>query len=221
MKKLILLLIIITPLVFAVNSCKPDDDFKPQDFPVPQEVLDYFHFKPGSMWIFQNDKTNALDTITVIDASKAMEDGLKGDKYEKARSVWYSSFDKYQYHYFVFTQGTAGCIREGSKWPCYRLKCLKTKTGDVLGESISWDYPFTKDYGGAADFSGQGSTYFLKDIDIDVDTFKNAVQIFIKKSLVLNRKDVHIFWKKHIGIIKKENITDGENWNLIYYNIIK
>ena len=211
--------------VLLTNSCKRDNGDWGKSYPIPQEVLDYFYFQPGSIWVFQNDKTNTLDTITVNDASKRLQDGLKGDKYENARSVWYSSLDKYQYHYSVYTQGSAGCIREGSKWPCYMINLSKTKIGDVLSSSYAWFYPFQKGYGGRADFSSQPSQItmdnYFDSLKIADTTYYKVMVVKITNSLVANRKDTKFYWAKGVGIIKKENITDAETWNLIYSNIIK
>jgi len=222
MKRLYHLFLI--PAVLIISSCKKDEGWG-KAYPIPQEVLDYFYFQPGSIWVFQNDKTNAIDTITVFKANKSMSNGFKGDKYEKANSEWLSTIDKYEYHYSMFTQGSAGCIKEGSKWPCYILTCTKLKTGDVFSESFSWFYPFKQGYGGDADHSSQTSTIvmdsFIDSLQLGTKIHYKVMVVKITNSLVANRKDTKFYWAKGVGIIKKENITDGENWNLIYYNTIK
>ncbi|KAB2913522.1 MAG: hypothetical protein F9K23_17000 [Bacteroidetes bacterium] len=229
MKKLYILLLWFIPTTLLFNACDggepvppPPTNQWPKDWYIPQEVLDYFYFKQGSYWIFQNDKTGEIDSVVVSVNKKQMTTpSSQGESYEVVECYTVSFFDGYTYKYAMSTQGSAGCIKEGSKWPCYGLSCYKYKVGNVLGESISWDYPFTKGYGGVADFSGQNSQYVLQDMYDTLFTFPKVIKVNITKSLIFNRKNINLFWAKDVGIIKKENLTDNETWNLIRYHIIK
>ncbi|HYG17120.1 MAG TPA: hypothetical protein VEC12_15290 [Bacteroidia bacterium] len=230
MKIYIFFFIFMLPLLVGVNSCKPSEtpapsnNNWPKEWPIQQEVLDYFYFKSGSMWIYENDKTGKQDTVVITKSNKNWVE-FKDEKYEKAESYYLSSFEGYTYIYSSFTQGTSGCIKAGSKWPCYNLMCSKFKPGNSLGESISWVFPFKKDYTGTADFSGQTSNFkiieTIDSIKIQNVTYLNVVKINITNAIVFYRKDINVLWAKGAGIICRENVTDGETWDLIYSNIIK
>ena len=225
MKKLYLLLALSLSGVFIFNSCNKDDDFEAKDWPIPQEVLDYYYFPAGTYWVFENDKTGDKDTLTVKSRRKYWIDGSRGDKYEEADVYINSSLDGYTYHYYVMTQGSAGCIRDGSKHPCYGINCSKFKSGEYVGESLSFTYPFQINYSGYAGPPSNNSTFIVENV-LDTLTIKGiphlSVLVFtVKSSIVDMKKNTKYFWAKGAGIIKKENTTDSQTWNLIDYKIVK
>lgn len=224
MKKLYLLLIISFSGVFILNSCNKDD-FEPKDWPIPQEVLDYYYFPTGSYWVFENDKTGEKDTLAVTKRRKYWIDGSRGDRYEQGDVFISSSLDGYTYQYYVMTQGSAGCIRDGANHPCYGIYCSKFKSGDYVGESLSFAYPFQKNYSGFASAPTYNSTFvvdsFIDSIVINGDSFFKLLLISVKSSVVNQKKDTKYYWAKGAGIVQKENFTDGEIWNLINYKIVK
>ncbi len=215
---------LLAPLCMCLHSCKPEEN-TPREYPIPQEVLNYFYFKQGSYWVYENDKTGEKDTFVVQQASRAWEDGPKSERYEGATSVQYNKKEQATYTYQVFTQGSAGCIKEGSKWPCYSLNCSKVFPGNVLGDSKSFFYPFKKGYGGQADYSSQKSTItmanYFDSLIVSGTTHRKVMVANITNSLVANRKEVNFYWAENVGIVRKENLTDNQTWNLIYYQIIQ
>jgi hypothetical protein len=222
MKKLYLLFALSLAGAFVFNSCNKDD-FEAKNWPIPQEVLDYYYFSAGSYWVFENDKTGDKDTLVVSSHRKYWIDGSNGDKYEQADVYINSSLDGYTYHYYVMTQGSAGCIRGGAKNPCYSIMCSKFKTGDVFGESISMFYDIRVGFESFGDFSSDKSRLKIKEFYTSLSTsgnlFNKVVKVEITYSLISNRKDIIFYWAKDAGIIKKENITDSQTWNLIDYKL--
>jgi hypothetical protein len=223
MKKLLVLFALLCIVSLGFNSCKPDDDYEAKDWPIPQEVLDYYFYKKGTFWVFENDKTGEKDTLRVENANKYWIDGSRGDKFEQGDIYIKSSLEGYTYRYYVNTQGSAGCIRGGSKNPCYNIKCAKYKTGDVLGESFVMYLPFEKGLIANGDFSSLSSklTHIeLSDsIDFNSQIFRLVIKINITHSLVANRKDMNFYWAKGKGLIQKENLTDNQTWKLIDYTL--
>ncbi len=225
MKKLYLLLALSLSGVFIFNSCNKDDDFEAKDWPIPQEVLDYYYFPTGTYWVFENDKTGDKDTLTVKSRRKYWIDGSRGDKYEEADVYINSSLDGYTYHYYVMTQGSAGCIRDGFDKPCYSLLCSKYKSGNYVGENTVLKYYFKIGFSGYADLRpGDKSRYLVADvIDTSINNvnFNNVCKFFVNDCFTQNDKDINFYWAKGAGIIKKENTTDSQTWNLIDYKILK
>ena len=226
MKKLYLLFALSLAGVFIFNSCNKDDDFEAKDWPIPQEVLDYFYFNQGSYWVFENDKTGDKDTLTVSSRRKYWINGSNGDKYEQADVYINSSLDGYTYHYYVMTQASAGCIRDAkNNRPCYSMLCSKYKSGNYVGESLNFVYPFQISYSGYAAAPSYNSTFTVEDskdtLTLNSRKFFKILIFSIKKSVVNQKKDIKFYWAKDAGIIKKENITDSQTWNLIDYRIIK
>ena len=52
-------------------------------------------------------------------------------------------------------------------------------------------------------------------------THRKVMVANITNSLVANRKEVNFYWAENVGIVRKENLTDNQTWNLIYYQIIQ
>ncbi len=227
MKKLLVLIIPLLCLTLpTLQSCKPDDDYEAKDWPIPQEVLEYYYFKKGSFWVFENDKTGEKDTLRVENTNKYWIDGSRGDKFEQGDVFIKSSLDGYTYLYYVMTQGSAGCIRDGkNNRPCYSIYCSKYKPGNFVGESTFLFYPFQKDYGAQADGSLLTSIVRMVEKKDSMKTetlsFKEVMIVNISNSIVSNRKNMNLYWAKDVGVIKKENLTDNETWNLVRYHIVK
>lgn len=231
MKKFILFILFTVTLGFWLSSCKPSEtpapnnNNWPKDWAVPQEVLDYYYFKAGSMWVYENDKNGQLDTVVVKQSTKKWGHAQNDEKYEVAETILYSFLEGYNYSYYISMQGASACIKDGSSHPCYILFYEKYKPGDVLGGGISWIFPFQKGYGGAADYSSQTSNLKIIDIYdsliINTAVYHNIGKINVTNAHIYYRKDINVLWAKDVGIVRKENLTDNETWNLIYHNIIK
>lgn len=224
MKKLLVLFALLCIVSFSVNSCKPDDDYVAKDWPIPQEVLDYYFFKKSTFWVFENDKTGEKDTLRVENTNKYWIDGSRGDRFEQGDVFIKSSLDGYTYHYYVNTQGSAGCIRDGkNNRPCYSIYCTKYKPGNFVGESSFLFYPFQKDYGGQADGSLQTSIIRMVDkkdsMEIETLSLKDVLIVNISNSIVSNRKNMTFYWAKGKGLIQKDNLTDNQTWKLIDHMI--
>ena len=123
------------------------------------------------------------------------------------------------------TQASAGCIRDASTHPCYGMQCSKYKAGDYVGESLNFVYPFQISYSGYAAAPSYNSTFTVEDskdtLTLNSRKFFKILIFSVKKSVVNQKKDIKFYWAKDAGIIKKENITDSQAWNLIDYKIIK
>ncbi|HYG14178.1 MAG TPA: hypothetical protein VEC12_00390, partial [Bacteroidia bacterium] len=137
--------------VVCVNSCKPSEtpapnnnNNWPKDWSVPQEVLDYYYFKPGSMWVYENDKTGQRDTVVATQSTKKWGNGQNDEKYQTAETILYSNLENFYYRYYVSMQGASACIKDGSNHPCYILFYSKYKPGNALGEGMSCVFPFQK-----------------------------------------------------------------------------
>ncbi len=231
MKKLFILFLLYLPAMLVFNACDggepapPPTNQWPKNWYIPQEVLDYFYFKQGSYWVYENDKTGQVDSVFVTTNVKTVTTPTsQGERYEVAAIDAVSSLDGYTYKYGLSMQGSAGCIKDGSKWPCYIIDCNKFKTGDVLGSTSYLILPFQKGYGGQANGSFESKITMkdtLNDIEIDGKSYLNIVIVNLNPSLTNNKKNYNYYWSKNIGIVKKENLTDTENWNLIRYHINK
>ena len=228
MKKAYLLLVFLMPLSIAIHSCKPEkpatpDDNWPKEWYIPQEVLDYFYFNQGSYWVYENDKTGERDTLVLVQNGRGLTNATpQGERYEVAYTELVSKRDGFTYKYGINTQGSAGCIKGGSQRPCYGVTCYKYKIGNVIGEGMALILPFQKDYGGQANGSFT-SIITMKDtlnkMTVGGKEFSDIVIVNIDPSITDNKKNFNYTWSKSVGLIKKENISNGETWKLIQYYV--
>jgi hypothetical protein len=104
--------------------------------------------------------------------------------------------------------------------------CSKYKPGDVLGESIALFYDFRIGFESFGDFVESDKSRLtienvLDSLSVNGNNYYNVCKIKITYALIGNRKDIRLYWAEDYGIVKKENITDNQNWNLIHSYIIK
>lgn len=228
MKKLILLILLITPLVLVINSCKPgENNPKPgqTNFPVPQEVKDYMYFKPGTYWIYQDSISGALDTVKVTDTLVSSQT-KNGMYYEHYQTNTYSSYDKYFYYYKVNTSFSDDCINNNENRPCYNILCVKTKPGNYIGELAVLFMPFWKSYSGNQYISpGEYSGILIEDqinnLPTQIGDFKDVILIKSTNNILFDKDDIRLFFSRKAGIVRKEYLNKNQIWKLIQFNIIQ
>lgn len=219
-KKLYIIILLSFSIGFVFNSCNKDDK-EPMEFYIPQELLDYFYFHPSSYWVYENTKTGDLDTVIIRERNKIVFDGYWGDKIEEAKIAYYSKYYKTTNKFSVNTLGTSSCLRNNnfsSSSICYTLISAKSKPSNFIGEARYFSYPFVKEWWGNSSLINK-SKFIVEDIidsvEVDSKYYKNVVKVFINSSMHDESNDVIYYWAKNFGIIKKEDITNSEDWILI------
>jgi hypothetical protein len=71
MKKYFSLIFVL--LLICISGCK-----KPTEYNLSPSIREYFTFKPGSFWIYQNDSTGKLDSTSVQNFSNFITDWYEG-----------------------------------------------------------------------------------------------------------------------------------------------
>jgi hypothetical protein len=180
---------------------------------IPDGALSYFYFQPNSYWVYKNDKTGQLDTQIIVSATRVWFKQAAEQGYERAEVKMQSSFENLSFdHTAVYDVCPDSC-------------CWLQTGKQNEGYFATWRYPFSVGYSGWSKHTTTDSSRFtvLDKFDsllLNNVMFYEVVKINTTKATIFYKKDINMYWAKGIGIIKKENLTDNETWNLIDFNIV-
>lgn len=181
-----------------------------------QELKDYFYFKPGSWWVYQEVNTSELDTLTVIQST------------EDLTSVNFNvlTFSSREQCYIEFWPVITGDCMDKTIIcdKCIFVKRSKYKPGNFIGESYC--FSFKIDIGDiTSDFNP-----VLPENKIIVDNvfdnfavsgfqFGKTVKVHELATEVENYQPTNHYFTKDIGLSKKELLDSLQTWELINYFI--
>ena len=216
--------IIVLTLLLATIGCK-DKDPKPStgECTTCQSVLeakDYFLFKVGSWWVYEEETTHERDSMYVILAnndpnSYGFECNVK------------SSLTNFEYRYWPEYYGVNNNC--STTLPVTK-KCLyvvreKGKFQNNLGESNAF---FVRYQVGDYTYSGNAQacpnnkliiSEILDSLVLPNFTFQKTVKVDELCSSQEGNQPVTFFYTKGIGITRKEFIDSNQVWNLVNYYI--
>jgi hypothetical protein len=204
----ILLFIVLIGIVPVLSNCS---FFEPKPHhAIGQEIKDYCVFKDGTRWIYQEEKSGELDTMTAFESVYIKEDwdnkGFTFDSYYfNLRSSLFKNDVKDFYRISVTLQLTANlekfwCRVEDTSF--YRP--IEYFEANNTGENLQNAVKFFSFHDSLAI---EGKQYY------QVKVFEHLTNAGPKNS----RK---IYWSKHIGRIRYE-FFNGEIWNLIEHKVIQ
>jgi hypothetical protein len=210
--------------VFFLNSCKPDDEVDKTYGPYTLgEARDYLDFKPGSWWVYQNNKSGLYDTLVLKSIS------IRSQSFTGKNTVikdlinfkTYSISDGYEYTYYNLFAPNPDLPSNLLSNPYIEIANNKFRPNDFNAETVSFFYPFDKQHMGS--ISTFESRLIHIDTSINLPTLKvdNVVVFRCKNDACWNSATVKYYWGKDIGLIKKENIDKNESWELVNFNIEK
>lgn len=224
----------ITILIFAViatalsvTSCKDDDEPNTPSDPCTtcqsvMEAKDYFYFKMGSWWVYEEETSHERDSMYVTSSAN---DPNSYDFDVKIKS----NLTDYTYHYwpvYYSGGGNGGCSPNGVAYKkCIYVNLSKAKFQDLLGQS---DVFFIKHslnefiYTGDALACGPNKLTVSGIFDEYVlpnEVVGKTICMSEDCSLQEGRQPIKVFYSKNIGIIRKELIDSNQVWNLVNYHI--
>ncbi len=210
--------------VITLHCCKPDDEVGKTYGPYTLgEARDYIDFKPGSWWVYQNNKSGLYDTLVLksISIRSKTFTGKNTVIKDMVNMLIYSTTTKYEYEYYTGIANPDANIESLKRQNLISFVFGKSKQGDYQGESVSFFYPFdstrTPGTGSSASYyKGHDSLYSLKG-----KTYSSIRKYYIENDNTWDRWPVNYFWAKDVGLIRKENINKGESWDLVSYHVEK
>jgi len=182
------------------------------------EAKDYFAFKVGSWWVYEEETTLERDSMYVT--SSSISSGYNFDTYT------YSELQGYYYHFWpIYLTQLSGC---STSLPISK-KCLfvnrsKFKPGDFIGENYCFfvNYvigAFETEYNTCLPenkviISGINDQY-----NLGLFNFEKTIKIHELCTFIENCQPTNHYFSKGVGLIRKELLDSNQIWNLVNYHI--
>jgi hypothetical protein len=220
--KTVFLLIVTILLVF---SCKKEAgtafcELHPDECVDIREVKDYFYFKMGSWWVYEEEHTGKRDSVYVTQTWT--------DTSSVLFETWlHSSYDGYDYTFW--TTGVNGSLVTNNMTKktsrATNVNRAKTVSGDYVGEDPCFLFYPTP---GAWTYTYGGPTITNNVLKIEAVhanytnysiAFEEVVHLSEQHTAIEEKQPTHHFYAPHIGLIRKELIDSNQVWNLVSYHI--
>lgn len=126
-----------------MHSCKPDSKKEEQHLGPYyfRQYADYFWFKPGTYWIYENNRTGELDTCTLVDI---IRDTVTFYSETPNFKRWYT---REVIDYNIFTKHRLGIVNYRTARPCMDCPLYKVdstssivRNGSVNYFYMPWNY---------------------------------------------------------------------------------
>ncbi len=210
-------IVIITAL--AICSCKKDSPKLGPDqrMSVPQLLIDYGYFKPGTYWVYQDSASHARDSIYVtssrqgIDTLLATPDQSYNGYYGYYDVYTLSTFEARKYHNWVNTVFTFSGISE--------LNVYKFIGADsIKATDLMTDYLVVGQFPGGHPVTFENQYDSLEQSNV---WYKKVLLFHDSKNATQNNSATNTYLAKNVGVIRKEILTPYKVWNLVRYQIVQ
>ncbi len=215
MSKLLKYVILILGVIL-LSTCTHEKDI-PVDCGDAQtivEMKEWVFFKTGTYWIYEEQNTGALDTVTVI----AHSEGTSAGGFETFGTLMHSSFDDYNYDYWFNDSYSGKC--PDNTCICRRVFCSKYKTGNYFGEGGTFFFPIiVGNYIGVGFGGGEGG---ISEIDAHIfdymlnnELYLEVLRFYIENCVMENWNDAQYVLARDVGIVEKKSLESNTHWVLI------
>jgi hypothetical protein len=221
----ILLFALSLALLLLLVKCKHEPVIDPNgpqcgEATTIDEMMEWVYFKTGTYWVYREQNTGVLDTMTVYYDYNGVS--ATGNREFKIKIL--SSLDVYTYEYWFNDSWSGDC----SLFPgcyCRTVDCEKYKIGDFAGGNHVFIFPLRA--GSQVWQSGGGENFGLSKIvnRITKDTILGEVYLNVyvfeqDYSPQHDYRESTYKISKNIGIIQKTVPEYSENWELMHYEIV-
>jgi hypothetical protein len=220
MKKLSIVALIYIAGTFINSGCSKLSE--PDEFTIPKEHLEYYLFKPNSFFVYQNTTNNKYDTVRVYSNSWYWPEGRKEERHEMV-SVQYKTSNS-TFEYSLDTRERKECFDNNKDiFPCYLFSCTKYNGNTIVGKSIIHKFPLREGDWGVTGI--QNSRYEVKEVydvlNIYGFAYTHVAKVFINNCVLYDGDDVNLYWTKGYGLVKWENLSTNECWELVQASIVR
>jgi hypothetical protein len=189
-----------------------------------QSVLvakDFFFFKQGSWWVYEEATSHERDSMYVIQSVNSTTN------YNFDITIK-SALTDYEYHYWPEYYGyNNGCSMNGpvSK-KCLYVNRSKYKFQNLYAESFVFFIRYNKDdfiYTGADVMNCPNNTITIAEIydslAVAGASFQHVVRVDELCCFHEGNQPTKFYYTKNVGIIRKDLIDSNQVWNLVNYHI--
>jgi hypothetical protein len=189
-----------------------------------EEMKKWYYFKTGTWWVYQEQTTGDLDTITVYyDWEGTNSSGTVGFEWTAT-----SSWDGYDQYYIFNDSYSIHCIT-AETCTCHKVKRARGLPGNFVGEAQIFLYPLIEEnYTNLIGFpNGQitGGTSTITDTNLNYVFENEIIQNVVRWEVTTDQSiggwpSVYLI-AKDIGIVQRTHPHTNELWELINYQVIQ
>jgi hypothetical protein len=182
------------------------------------EAKDYFAFKQGSWWVYEEETSHERDSMYVDQATNDPDDPGFDCYVISTRSG-------YTYHYYPQYTSTSGCSYTGiSTKRCVYIRRSKGVIGDYIGQDICFFIQNRKgDQAPMTNINYQNDKLTIEDIVISYTLnsfiFNKTIKVHEDHTYIEHNSPTNHFFSKGVGLVRKELIDSNQVWNLVDYYI--
>lgn len=192
--------------------------------PVPQNLMDYAFFKPGTWWVYQDSVSSKYDSLYVTTASSGW-DTIKASAGLGYTGIfgWFSLkyYNSHGFYYDQYCHSSYGV--NAPRIPVYFDKAgpqyYSTQGVLMTSSFLNGDKIFVT---GSSNQQGYLMCEGVTDsVMVKSTTYKNTVRFYNSVQIVEKDNRTMTYFAKNIGIIKKQLLDSNQNWQLARYNIVQ
>jgi hypothetical protein len=173
-------------------------------------------FNVGSFWVYKEVNSGALDTVTIIDYLTAINFGGITTDYQPCTNLKYNHID-----YFIYLQSSY--YKRKYKDTHYSIGITENKQllYERKSEAMLWQPTETLIIN---EYPNDNSFDYVS-VNFDGTNYANTVYREFKDETLYTQDSIssseinRIYCISSIGMVKRENITQNETWELINYVI--
>jgi len=222
MKKTGFIIVVLSAVFF---SCNKSGTTSSQSYtsPVPQVMLDYGFFLPGTYWVYQDSATHATDSVYVTYALSANK------SVTQQQNLGYTGIFGYYTERWMGTREaeTDNLNVDMSQQPGATTSVLwmdKSIGGNFYGKNILMASVFTPGYTLYPNSEPNGSMEFISGFDslkVGSVYYKKVIQVYDKRNSLQKNNRTNFFISKNMGIVRKELLDSNRVWNLVRSHIVQ
>lgn len=223
----ILLLVLLTVISLSHQSCigGDKDPYELGPYEWGEFWKSHIYFKEGSWWVYQSidGRDTLYDTVRVVTSDLQMV------RYDDAKPRnWKVTKEWFRYTMTSTVQGDVihespqvGILDATDTMHYSRFLLLRNVWGDgSISPFFIYRLDYPSSYGGASTTTVEAKR---DELEIDGRIFDNVMQFHISRdgSWSWAGNPARYSWAKEVGLVQREDLSTGEKWSLVDYEVIQ
>jgi hypothetical protein len=225
MKYFLVLLFSYLSILFVFSSCKKncednytwgDDGLCPEADQSYQDMKAWYYFADGTYWIYEEQNTGIIDTLTVVDHHTFLSDSTESLQWYAESTVGYSVTIGINDHTYEDCNEKPGC-------PCHAVFSVRSRPGGGLTTEYSQMYPhYVGNWIDNFDDHGKSTVLSVKNhLQFGDFLFYNVAEFQLINEENPLQSGTTYKYAKNVGLIERKIPAINEHWKLIEYHIVQ
>ncbi|MBI1835959.1 MAG: hypothetical protein HYR91_01710 [Flavobacteriia bacterium] len=207
-------------------ACKKDKtpektfcELNPDQCAPISEAKDFFLFKIGSWWVYEEETSKVRDSMYVTECTNTPTYDFDA-RYK-------SALTGYEYHYYPI--GYAGGVSTCSSTQPVESRCIYIMRSKMKPFDLWEDICFMVNYKvGYYGFAYNNTDYLNDSVKVryvygtyhnNFYNFNKTIVIHENNTVIEGKQPTNHYFSKGVGLIRKELIDSNQVWNLVNYHI--